>query len=270
MLMGIPEYKKETISRLRRDILRWQGLKPAEGQADRIGLGPVESAFPNGVFPFGSIHEFISYTPEQTAASSGFMAGLLASLINGGACLWISRSLTLFPPSLKFFGIEPHQVLFVYLRQEKEVLWAMEEALKCEGLSAVVCELQEVDFIQSRRLQLAVEKSGVTGLVLRNNPRYRGATACAARWHIKPIPSLLEEGLPGVGFPRWNVELLKVRNGSPGSWLVEWSSGRFHPIVSPAGTAPLVVPGAAQRSGSGGEPGAAFAPAAGATELKTG
>jgi protein ImuA len=29
--------------------------------------------------------------------------------------------------------------------------------------------------------------------------------------------------MPGVGFPRWEVELLKVRNGEPGKWIIEWS-----------------------------------------------
>jgi protein ImuA len=26
-----------------------------------------------------------------------------------------------------------------------------------------------------------------------------------------------------MGFPRWNIDLLKVRNGKPASWQVEWS-----------------------------------------------
>jgi protein ImuA len=37
--------------------------------------------------------------------------------------------------------------------------------------------------------------------------------------------------MPGVGFPRWNVELLKVRNGQPGNWQVEWMDGRFNPVI---------------------------------------
>jgi protein ImuA len=37
----------------------------------------------------------------------------------------------------------------------------------------------------------------------------------------------LDNGIPGVGFPCWNVELLKVRNGRPGTWQVEWRGGRF-------------------------------------------
>jgi protein ImuA len=51
-----------------------------------------------------------------------------------------------------------------------------------------------------------------------------------ARWKITPLPSELEEDMPGVGFPRWSVELLKVRNGNPGSWKIEWSDKGFVPI----------------------------------------
>jgi len=35
-----------------------------------------------------------------------------------------------------------------------------------------------------------------------------------------------------VGFPRWNVELLKVRNGNPGAWKIEWSAGSFRPVIN--------------------------------------
>lgn len=52
-------------------------------------------------------------------------------------------------------------------------------------------------------------------------------TACVARWRIRPVSSALEQGMPGVGFPRWKVELLKIRNGRPGSWDLEWSAGGF-------------------------------------------
>jgi len=228
----MPDTKKDLISRLQKDILAWQGfVAPPAGDGGGIGLGPVESAFPNGVFPAGAIHEFLSEMPEHAAASGGFIAGLLKALMqNGGACLWISMSRTLFPPALKAFGVEPDRVIFIDLHREKDVLWAMEEALKCEGLAAVVAEMREISFTQSRRLQLAVEQSRVTGFILRSDPRKLSATACVARWKITPIPSEPEEGMPGLGFPRWHIELLKVRNGNPGSWKMEWSAGRFVPV----------------------------------------
>jgi len=39
--------------------------------------------------------------------------------------------------------------------------------------------------------------------------------------------------MPGLGFPRWNIELLKVRNGQPGSWEMEWAADRFIEISKP-------------------------------------
>ena len=227
--MSLPEKKKDIITQLQKSILQLQGFStPKAGVHATVGLGSIESVFPNGIFPSGAIHEFLSTTSEQAAASGGFISGILHSLMErGGACLWISTSRNIFPPALKIFGVEPDRIIFVDLKRERDVLWATEEALKCQGLAAVVAEVEEISFTQSRRLQLAVEQSRVTGFILRSNPRKLGASACAARWNISSLASEPEEGMPGMGFPRWDVELLKVRNGNPGCWKIEWSAGRF-------------------------------------------
>jgi protein ImuA len=224
--------KEDIISKLKQEILLWEGFTPPQpGVSDAMGLGPIEAAFPNGLFPTGAIHEFLTAVPEDAATCGGFIAALLKTLMdNGSACLWISIGKNLFPPSLKTFGVDPGRFIFMDLKKEKDVLWAMEEGLKCEGLAAVIAELPEINFAQSRRLQLAVEKSKVTGFVLRSAPRRISATACVARWHITSLPSELEEGMPGVGFPRWKIELLKVRNGNPGCWTMEWFAGQFRAI----------------------------------------
>lgn len=224
--------KRELIDRLQKDILQWEGYKaPPVGIQEFVGLGPVEAAFPNGVFPLGTVHELVCSNTEQATACGAFVTGLLSVLMqNGGACLWIGLSGNLYPSALKAFGVEPDKIIFVNLLKDKDVLWVMEEALKCAGLAAVIGEVREMDFKQSRRLQLAVEQSHVTGFVLRNRSEKLGATACAARWQIKPLPSEPVDGLPGLGFPRWQVELLRVRNGQPGNWIIEWSENRFKPV----------------------------------------
>lgn len=231
--MHSPGTKKDIIKQLQKSILLMQGYAPpVSDTADCVGLGTIEAAFPNGRFPTGAIHEFLSSEPEQAAANGGFISGILSNLMqHGGACLWISMHRTLFPPSLKVFGLEPDQLIFIDLKKERDVLWAMEEALKCKGLAAVIGELGEINFTQTRRLQLAAEQSRVTGFVLRSDLKKLSANACVARWNITHLPSELEAGMPGVGFPRWNVELLKVRNGNPGVWKVEWSAGRFKSLT---------------------------------------
>src|SRR5690606_36927748 len=82
------------------------------------------------------------------------------------------------------------------------------------------------------RMQLAVEQSGVTGFILRKVSRKSVSNIATARWKITPLPSNTAEGMPGIGFPRWNVELLKVRNGQPGSWIMEWAGDQFAAVAA--------------------------------------
>ena len=46
-------------------------------------------------------------------------------------------------------------------------LWALEEALRSPGLTAVLAEVDRLTLTQSRRLQLAAEAKGVTAFLLR-------------------------------------------------------------------------------------------------------
>ena len=221
--------KADIIARLKRDILPLQGFKTSvQNAVTDTGLGVINHSFPNKIFPVGSVHEFMTECMEDAAATSGFVSGLVASLMNKkGAAIWISSSRTIFPPALQAFGIAPDRLIFIELNKETEILWVMEEALKCTGLSAVIGEIPLLSFTASRRLQLAVEQSRVTGFVLRNNPKTINTTTCVARWKISSLPSELPGSMPGVGFPRWNVELVKVRNGIPGKWQIEFAAGRF-------------------------------------------
>ena len=183
--------KKDIISKLQKNILQWQGIHTPQTSTIRFtGLEPSETTFPNAVFPTGAIHEFLTEEPEYAAASGGFLGGLLKILMQqGGICLWISTSRSLFPPALKNFGVDPDRIIFIDLKQRKDILWAMEEALKCSSLAAVIGEIEEISFTESRRLQLVVEKSRVTGFILRKNTKKLSTKACAARWRIKSLPS---------------------------------------------------------------------------------
>jgi protein ImuA len=223
----MPVSKADIISQLQKEILLLQGFKPESHDNGLNTLGLIRHAFPNNTFPSAAIHEFHCTGLEDASASCGFIAAILSSLMQkSGVSIWISQTQMIFPPALKTFGINPDRIIFINLKKEKQLLWVMEEALKCDGLSAVVGDIKEISFTESRRLQLAVEQSRVTGFLLRRNPKNL-ATASVSRWKIKPLPGELETDMPGLGFPRWNVELMKVRNGNPGNWQMEWRSGRF-------------------------------------------
>lgn len=231
----------DIIARLQKEILPLQGLRTAlPSETKNIGWGKIDQSFPNGCFPVAAVHEFIYDQPQNAAATAGFMAAILAALSGDqGACVWIGSRRTLFPPALTSFGLAPDRVIFIDLQQQKDILWTLEEALQCKCLSAVIGEVDELSFTASRRLQLAVEQSHVTGFIFRRHSRNLHTNACVSRWKITGLPSEGEDGMPGMGFARWNVELLKIRNGRPGSWQLEWSPEGFRHIEPSINYIPL-------------------------------
>jgi protein ImuA len=221
--------RQEIFRSLKKQILSLEGFKePSAHETTR--LGRMADAFPNGVFPFAALHEFCYYTPEEATVSAAFISALLSSSAHKEHnIVWISASQKIFPPALKWFGLLPHQVLFLHVRKEADVLWAMQEALKCSSLAAVIGELPEIDLTTSRRFQLATEEGGVGCFMLRGRPKNLLTTA-VSRWHIQSLHSMIEDGLPGLGHPRWRANLLKVRNGKRNSWDIEWADGGFRYI----------------------------------------
>lgn len=219
---------------MRQDILKMEGYKAAQHHQHTLkGLECIEACFPNNIFPLGGLHEFLAFHNEQLAATVGFTCGLFSLLKPDAVIIWISTSRKVFPSSLSSFNINPSNILFVKVDNEKQVLWATEEALQCQAVSFVITEIPELTFMQSRRLQLVVERSNVTGFIFRTNSKRLCTTASTARWEINTLSSITTDELPGVGFPRWKVSLLKVRNGKTGSWNVHWQAGNFM-VESPA------------------------------------
>jgi protein ImuA len=226
--------KSELTRELQKQVLSLQGFKkPESANAIYLGLPEIEKSFPYKTFPTSAIHEFVSRTQEDSAATNAFISGILHNLISKkGICIWVSNKLRLFPPGLTIFGVDPERFIFLETTKTKEALWAIEESLKCEAISAVVGEITNLSFTESRRLQLAVEESKVTGFIHRRQLTKEQTTACVTRWRIQHLPSISEDGLPGVGYPKWNVQLQKVRNGRPGQWEVAWSEGGFRLLNS--------------------------------------
>src|SRR5262249_55383857 len=111
--------------------------------------------------------------------------------------------------------------------RDDDILWAMEEGLHTPGIAAVIGEVGRLPMVASRRLQLAAERAGIAVLVLRR--WHTGAAAAAertrpsaavTRWRVAALPSSPVAGEPGIGRPRWRVELLRCRGGMPAVWDV--------------------------------------------------
>jgi protein ImuA len=139
--------------------------------------------------------------------------------------LWCLARPDLYGPGLAAHGLDPGRVVLVRASRDAEILWAMEEGLRAPGIVAVVGEVGSLPMVASRRLQLAAERSGITAFLLRRwreggqAARERALpNAAVTRWRIAALPSRPMPDEPGVGRPRWRVELLRCRGGEPACW----------------------------------------------------
>ncbi len=217
---------EDIIGQLRKEVAAIERPKQHSIPKSTIGAGKLEDVFQDGKFPTSSIHEFISYSNEAAASTNGFIAAIASKIIQG-ACLWITTRHAVFPRTLHAFGIDPARVIFIETASIKEALWAMEEGLRCKALTAVIGEIPDITFNQSRRLQLAVEDSCATGFLHRVSPKSENIVACLTKWRITPLATYHED-MPGVSFPRWKVDLVKVRNSKPSMWQIEWACDYFN------------------------------------------
>jgi protein ImuA len=192
-----------------------------------VGCPALDEALGGGL-PRAALHEVAAARAEwDDGAATGFTVVLAARLAAAapGPLLWVCPAADLYGPGLAGFGLDPRRVILAAAHGDGEALWAMEAGLRCAGLAGAVGEVANLDLSASRRLQLAAEAGGVTGLVLR---RQRGAqrprlepSAAVSRWRIAAAPALRAPS--GASLPaRWRVELTRARGGVPGAWMVEW------------------------------------------------
>src|SRR6185503_20325463 len=109
-----------------------------------------------------------------------FTARLAAPLAERGAVVWVMRRDDLHAPGLEGLGFPGRRLIQVVVSEEAEALAALEDALGSAGVAAAIGEAAAVDLVAGRRLQLACEKHGATGFVIRRRPFGSASTHEAA------------------------------------------------------------------------------------------
>lgn len=191
-----------------------------------FGVAIVDAALPQGGLALGALHEVAGGGDGAVdgAIAALFAAGIAARL--PGQVLWCLTRPDLFAPALQQVGLDPDRVLYLETGDEKSLMACFEEGLRHGGLAAVVAETARLSMTASRRLQLAAEASGVTAIAVRRWRRASEAadfglpTAAVTRWRVTAQPSSPLPA-PGVGRPRWFVELLRCRSGDCAEFSLE-------------------------------------------------
>ena len=131
----------------------------------------------------------------------------------------------LYMPGLRSLQITM-PVLRVTVSHPRDVLWTMEEAATCAGLSAVIGEIHGapavLDFTATKRLAIRAEVSGVPLYLIRSgDPGV--LSAARARWRVASLPSQpnpLDPQAPGKA--QWDLDLFRARGRPPGRWVAQY------------------------------------------------
>ena len=213
--------------------------RESAGKIIPFGLAPLDAALPDGGLAQGALHEVFGAGAdiEFGAAAALLVAGIVARL-GGQKILWALEQQDLFAPALAAAGLHPDRVIYAEAGRPAAVLLVMEEALRHRGLAAVIGEFSgRLSLTGSRRLQLAAEQTGVTAFALRRSRRHDDPlmmepTASFTRWRVGPVPAppvlAHRPETPGLGRPRWRLELLRCRGGRPAAWIVEACDAAGH------------------------------------------
>ncbi len=233
----LPELR-ERVRRIERPAATAHGVLP-------FGVTAIDRVLPGGGLARGALHEILGADgdEEDGALAAAFAARILERLVaaGDGMVLWCLPRPDLYGPGLAAHGLDLGRVVLAQSARDSEILWAMEEGLRAPGIAAVVGEVGSLPVVASRRLQLAAERSGITAFLLR---RWRDGgqaarernlpNAATTRWRITAMPSSPLQNEPGVGLPRWQVELLRCRGGEPACWEMEVPDATDHVSLAAA------------------------------------
>jgi protein ImuA len=234
--------RTSTLATLRGSIERIEAH--ADGMAPgRVALGHAEAdATLQGGLALAAVHEVFA-EGRQSAAATGFIAGLAGRVgLAGGVGLagragarrplvWVRQDFTeiesgaLSMSGLAELGLDPRCVVTVRAADVEAALRTAADALACDAVGVVVLEVwgpaRQLDLVASRKLTLAAQASGVTGLLLRVAAEPLPSTA-ETRWIVRAAHSPPSGPLSAWGAPVFDAQLVRNRHGPVGRWIMEW------------------------------------------------
>src|SRR5437868_12421657 len=166
------DFRAGGLNALRAKIAAIEASARPDSESLPFGDERIDGCLPGAGLPLGRWHEIggTGMEVETAAAPAAFTALMTAPLARKGEVVWVLRRDDLWAPGLAGLGFPPERLIQVCARDEAETLAIMEDALSTVGVCAVFGEAEAVDLTAGRRLQLACERRGATGFVLKRRP----------------------------------------------------------------------------------------------------
>lgn len=219
-------------------------------QQGLAGQGERPAAMPH------TLAEVFPSHPSDASATAFMLSRLPRT---NAPILWVQDRLSRKEagrPLLAGIGLQ-HPLIMVDLSRAADVLWAMEDGLRCRALAAVVGEVwgdpPALDFTATKRLAMRAEAADVSCWLIRRAAS-PNLSAARDRWRIASLPSATHpHDAQSPGDPRWALDLFRSRRSKPGQWVAtyERAADRLHLIVAAGDRAVDTRDGAARERAAG-------------------
>lgn len=173
-------------------------------------FGPALSALnhllpPDGLAR-GAVHEVLGQGPSLPWFFALVLAHAAAdSSPTHGAVIWSDPRGELYPPAAAAM-LPINRLFLLRVRKAIDQLWALTQCLRCKAVAATIAAPPILSRLDARRLQLAAERGGGIGVLIRPSTdavHYAAAT----RWLVQPAP--------GDQFvQRWSIQLIHGHGGN--------------------------------------------------------
>lgn len=169
--------------------------------------------------PFVLSEAFPATTTD--AGTIGFILSRLTK--NDAPVLWVQDRISYKETGSPYLpGLHHTAIIRVDVNRPVDVLWAVEEGLRCRALSCVIGEIwgdpPALTFTATKRLAMRAEAHEVPCWLVRHAAS-PDLSAARDRWRIASLASMPHPHDPHApGAPRWRVELFRSRTQAPGIW----------------------------------------------------
>jgi hypothetical protein len=188
------------------------------------GCPELDAQLPQGGYEPGTIVEWL----EPRKGSGGWYLALAAArqavtASDSQARYWVvvDRQKYFYPPAARSMGLPLDRLIVLHPLNAADEAWAVDQALRCPAVGAVIAELDDVSELQARRFQLAAEQGRSLGLFLRPLHVRRQPSWAEVQWLIEPTEKgtqlILNETCKknelSLPFRRLTIQALRMRSG---------------------------------------------------------
>ncbi len=182
---------EDLVAALRDQIERLEGGRRRQDQNSppapvSTGCEALDRLLPGGGLRRGTLVEWLA-RGEGAGAETLAVGVAVQACRDGGALVVVDGRRQFYAPAAARLGIELGRMIVVQAAAEADQAWALDQALRCPAVAAVLAWAARLEGRGFRRLQLAAEQGGGLGLLMRPADALKEPSWADVRFWVEPM-----------------------------------------------------------------------------------